>query len=116
MSVVSICGAGERQVWNLQVAGQPEYFANGILVHNCVMAFVPHLGEHAPGAVRKWAGAQELAATGIGEEARGHKRMREIHEKAMQQLNDAPWDIDGFSPQDDREARATPRNNVRSWQ
>ncbi len=25
-------------VWNLEVAEQPEYFANGILVHNCVWA------------------------------------------------------------------------------
>lgn len=28
----------KRRVYNLQVANQPEYFANGILVHNCVMA------------------------------------------------------------------------------
>jgi phage terminase large subunit-like protein len=27
--------AGQAEVYNLQVAGQPEYFANGILVHNC---------------------------------------------------------------------------------
>jgi hypothetical protein len=24
-----------RQVFNLTVEGQPEYFANGVLVHNC---------------------------------------------------------------------------------
>lgn len=29
---------GERRVYNLQVADKPEYFANGILVHNCVIA------------------------------------------------------------------------------
>jgi len=35
-SVVSIWeGAGRARVFNLQVEGVPEYFANGILVHNC---------------------------------------------------------------------------------
>ncbi len=28
----------KRRVYNLQVANQPEYFANNILVHNCIMA------------------------------------------------------------------------------
>jgi hypothetical protein len=27
------------EVWNLSVAETPEYFANGILVHNCMQAF-----------------------------------------------------------------------------
>lgn len=36
--VVRTCAAGIGPVWNLQVQGQPEYLANGILVHNCVMA------------------------------------------------------------------------------
>lgn len=26
---------GERPVYNLTVTGQPEYFAAGVLVHNC---------------------------------------------------------------------------------
>ena len=29
---------GGRRVYNLQVADKPEYFANGILVHNCVIS------------------------------------------------------------------------------
>lgn len=29
---------GKRPVYNLTVAGTPEYFANGILVHNCLDA------------------------------------------------------------------------------
>lgn len=82
-----------------------------------VQAFVPHLGEHAPGSVRKWAGQRELENQGIGEEARGYKRMREILSKgAPQGLEDAPWSLDGFAPSDDREElQRTPRNNVRSW-
>ncbi len=31
-------GNGKVPVYNLEVEGQPEYFANGILVHNCVWA------------------------------------------------------------------------------
>jgi hypothetical protein len=27
--------AGTARVWALKVAGTPEYFANGVLVHNC---------------------------------------------------------------------------------
>jgi phage terminase large subunit-like protein len=27
--------AGSAPVYNLTVANQPEYFANGVLVHNC---------------------------------------------------------------------------------
>lgn len=38
-SVVSVCDEGETaDVYNLTVAGQPEYFANGLLVHNCADA------------------------------------------------------------------------------
>lgn len=66
------------------------------------------------GGVRKWAGAQELAATGMGEEARAHRRMRDIREKAGSP-DAAPWDLDGFGPADDREALARPRSNVRAW-
>lgn len=33
--VISIGPSGEQPVWNLTVDGPPEYFANGILVHNC---------------------------------------------------------------------------------
>ena len=29
---------GRQSVYNLEVEGKPEYFANGILVHNCVWA------------------------------------------------------------------------------
>lgn len=36
--VVQKCDGGIGDVWNLEVEGQPEYFANGILVHNCVMS------------------------------------------------------------------------------
>ena len=37
--VVALSPSGEQPVWNLTVDGPPEYFANGILVHNCDAAF-----------------------------------------------------------------------------
>lgn len=33
--VLSVRAAGQQPVWNLTVEGSPEYFANGVLVHNC---------------------------------------------------------------------------------
>jgi hypothetical protein len=36
--VAQVTAAGRGEVWNLEVADQPEYFAAGILVHNCVFA------------------------------------------------------------------------------
>jgi hypothetical protein len=68
-----------------------------------------------PGAagVRKWAGAQELADMGVTEETKAHRRMREIAGKAAEGLEDALWDLDGFSPQDERDLPT--RGNVRSW-
>jgi hypothetical protein len=81
-----------------------------------VQAFVPHLGDASPGAVRKWAGAQELAGMGVSEETKAQRRMREIAGKAAQGLTDAPWDLDGFAPGDDQgELAAGQRGNVRSW-
>jgi hypothetical protein len=79
-----------------------------------VQAFVPHLGDASPGALRKWAGSAELDNMGVNEETKAHRRMREIAGKAAGGLEDAPWDLDGFSPQDEQEARPT-RGNVRSW-
>jgi len=78
-----------------------------------VQAFVPHLGDGTPGSVRRWAGAIELDDVGAGEETKAARRMREIAGRATEHLEDAPWDIDGFGPQDERET--VPHNNVRSW-
>jgi hypothetical protein len=36
--VVQKCDGGIGDVWNLEVEGQHEYLANGILVHNCAMS------------------------------------------------------------------------------
>jgi hypothetical protein len=33
--VLSVSDAGRADVYNLTVDGEPEYFANGVLVHNC---------------------------------------------------------------------------------
>jgi hypothetical protein len=79
-----------------------------------VQAFVPHLGDGTPGSVRKWAGAIELDDIGAGEETKAAKRMREIAGKAVAGLEDAPWDLDGFAPADEREERPN-RGNVRGW-
>jgi hypothetical protein len=79
-----------------------------------VQAFVPHLGEYGPGALRKWAGAVELDDLSATEESKASRRMREIAGRATEGLEDAPWSLDGFGPQDEAEARPS-RGNVRSW-
>lgn len=78
-----------------------------------VQAFVPHLGDGSPGTVRKWAGAQELDGMGVNEETKAQRRMREIAGRAAEGLDDAPWDLDGFGPQDEQDRPV--RGNVRSW-
>jgi hypothetical protein len=35
-------GTAKRRVYNLEVIGTPEYFANGVLVHNCSFPAVKH--------------------------------------------------------------------------
>jgi phage terminase large subunit-like protein len=67
----------------------------------------------APG-VRKWASSQALADTVSTEEARGHRKMRDVQERAVKGIEDAPWDLDGFGPQDDSETPAR-HNNVKQW-
>jgi hypothetical protein len=34
-AVESVTPAGTARVWALKVSGKPEYFADGVLVHNC---------------------------------------------------------------------------------
>lgn len=38
MRVVTSCAAGTAPVYNLEVEDMHEYYANGVLVHNCVWA------------------------------------------------------------------------------
>jgi len=78
-----------------------------------VQSFVPHLGDASPGTVRKWAGAADLADMGVNEETKAHRRAREIQGRAADVPEDAPWDLDGFGPQDERDLPT--RGNVRSW-
>lgn len=40
MSVVSVTDAGTSQVYDLTVEGEHEFFANGLLVHNCTYGLV----------------------------------------------------------------------------
>jgi hypothetical protein len=82
-----------------------------------VQAFVPHLGEHVANA-RPWAGAIELAAVGQTEDSMMRRRMRGAHGGAFDRETpeDAPWDLDGFGPQEDsREEANGRRGNVRAW-
>lgn len=47
--------AGRADVFNLSVEGAEEYFANGLLVHNCVYDLIAH--ETVPSAVPSFAAA-----------------------------------------------------------
>ena len=40
MSVVSVTDAGTSPVYDLTVEGEHEFFANGLLVHNCTYGLV----------------------------------------------------------------------------
>lgn len=49
VSVLGLSAAGKAPVYNLQVEDAPEYFANRVLVHNCVWALTElMLGEEEP--------------------------------------------------------------------
>jgi hypothetical protein len=79
-----------------------------------VQAFHPHLGDGSPGTIRKWAGAVDLDAVGQGENAAMRRRHRVPGAPGeVQAPEDAPWDLDGFGPQDERDLPT--RGNVRSW-
>jgi len=74
-------------------------------------------GPSGQAGVRKWAGSQELAAIGQTEDA----AMRRRHHvpgspDAPQAPEGAPWDLDGWAPADDDQAReGGRRGNVRAW-
>ena len=53
-------------------------------------------GPPGKSGVRKWAGAQDLGNIGVPEEARAQRKMREIHERGAQRLDDAPWSWTAF--------------------
>ncbi len=138
-AVLNVSASGVRPCHDLTVAGQPEFFAGtgALLVHNCsytaaagerspdrldalVFSLHPFLNTSfgPPGApgVRRWAGAAEMDAAGLGEETRAARKIREIAGRG-QAPEGAPWDLDGFAAQDDDEvAAAGRRGNVRSWQ
>ena len=81
-----------------------------------VQAYVPHLADHVANA-RPWAGAVELGTFGQTEDA-AMRRRRHVpgSPDALQAPEDAPWDLDGFGPQDDEQAReGGRRGNVRAW-
>jgi hypothetical protein len=51
VSVVRNYASGEAPVYNLTVADQPEFFANGILTHNCVWALTSLMIGEQPGEI-----------------------------------------------------------------
>lgn len=70
--------------------------------------------------VRKWAGSQELDAIAATEDSQMRRRLRGAHGGAyngQETPPDAPWDLDGFGPQDDEQAHPENgrRGNVRAW-
>jgi phage terminase large subunit-like protein len=74
-------------------------------------------GPPGTAGVRRWAGSEQMDTAALGEEARAHRKMREIAERGNTP-DGAPWDIDGFAPAEDEDERARTggrRGNVRSW-
>lgn len=69
--------------------------------------------------VRRWAGSEELEAVTRTEDTQMRRRLAGAHGGMLGQPAtpaDAPWDLDGFSPQDDEQARpGGRRGNVRAW-
>lgn len=62
MHVVSVSAIAERQaVYNLTVEGQPEYYAAGVLVHNCMDAVRYCLHGELAGMARTEAYLADLA-------------------------------------------------------
>jgi hypothetical protein len=59
-SVVQICGRGTSPVYNLTVEDCPDYFANGVLVHNCLRNLVAT----NPGGAMKFCRPVALTAWG----------------------------------------------------
>lgn len=54
-------------VYNLQVAGTPEYFANGVLVHNCLRYLFAGGLQHVPDSQKTIHELIESATCGMAE-------------------------------------------------
>lgn len=59
--VTSLTTGGRAAVYNLTVEGQPEFFANGILVHNCRYGYYSWATEHKSKKPRQAEMEQDLA-------------------------------------------------------
>ena len=140
--VRSVRASGARLVYDLSVEGQPEFFAGGLLVHNCtftgaqgerspdrldslVWAVTPFLNDSlgpAQQAVpRRWAFADELdelvpsvsGSSGLGPGAR--RKLASAH-GGMLSNADPAWTLEEFAPKDDRTPEdASPRAAVHGW-
>jgi len=69
--------------------------------------------------IRKWAGSRELNAVAETEESMMRRRLRSAHGglyDGQQTPEGAPWDLDGFAPQEgDQHPENGRRGNVRQW-
>jgi len=77
-------------------------------------------GPPGQGGIRKWAGSRELSDVAATEDAQMRRRLRAAHGGTgdWQDTPDgAPWDLDGFGPQDDEQQHPENgrRGNVRAW-
>jgi hypothetical protein len=115
--------SGERLVYDITVDGPPEFFAGGLLVHNCT--FTGAAGERSPdrldslvwaaspflnvsleppkpAGVVPWAAGQDLARAGMGpEQAMHQRRLARVHGGAGSKGPDT-WDLDTFAPEYDK--------------
>lgn len=138
--VRSVRASGARPVYDLSVEGQPEFFAGGLLVHNCtftaafgerspdrldslVWACTPFLNSSfavpGPAGRRDWAAKAEMGefapdGPALGESAR--KKIASLHGGLMSDAADN-WSLEDFAPSDDREPEriAGPRGSVHLW-
>lgn len=133
-AVRSVRASGVRLVYDISVEGQPEFFAGGLLVHNCT--FTGAQGERSPDRLdslvwavtpflnaslmpdqqavpKRWAFSEELddlvpdtRPDGLGPGAR--RRLEGAHGGQLSSAV-AGWSIDDFAPRDDSDAGGHPR-------
>jgi hypothetical protein len=91
LTVVQSRPTGRRgRVYNLSVAGCPEYFANGILVHNCAYGYNTWLVEAVkPERLKMMEKVKAMRAKGIDETSIARWTMQETHRIAMKEKSQA---------------------------
>lgn len=138
--VRSVRASGARPVYDLSVEGQPEFFAGGLLVHNCT--FTGAAGERSPDRLDslvwacwpflnasfappsaasrfEWAVKAEIEAeAGVSLESDDsgiRRRLKGAHGGMLTGLADQ-WSIEDFAPDDDDAPQDPgPRGSVHTW-